>query len=686
MSLFRPKIEHLIGFFICGLALAVRFVWLEADPPSFFSGTGQDLLTDPYSITYFARNKALFGSWNIFDYKLPIIYKYTLASISSFLFFALAGVSRITANLSAVALNLGGAFLFLVAMRRYGSRGLLIASILLLANMSLIVYGRYPFAENGLILLCAALLLVTLRHHASGWGPVLIGLLLALCTLSGKIFGVAMVAPVVLIILARDRERFLRQSALTLIFFLFSIILFAWIFYGGDFTVVFGYLTEQTAGVYGIPSALVWPLDLPVKLLTLGGDSRLFYFSPFLLLMLLASLFGLGLSRDQKERLRADKTLLFNIGWLISGAVCLMIFNYRPLRYQLFLILPMVGIIAAVLGWGVALEAARRIRIIRPAVVFLICWYGTTQISTIIVMLGYESYRLANLVWYMLIPSVILTWIIVTSRAFLLKALTYRHLLIVFLIILYLGNQSLWAVRWYGKKTYCLSEANVDLAQILGTEAVVAGPYAQALTADNRLKSLPYMFGYMRGKADILSNLPITHLAVDVSNWEAALQDYPMLRHSHKCTRYLLREVGVSIFRLSEEAVARTGVNYTPSAFEIAADSRKSPEHKDSAAHYLAKFLKRYPENKSGLRMLSSHYFARGNFAEGFEVYEKLNSLYPCDYALYFEEGMTCYLMYLKTQNRKMLAEAERFFKAAISLNPYIEKDIESAKEQAGGL
>ena len=88
------------------LLFIVRFLKLQIDPPYFFYGFSQAHLTDPYHITFFARNAVLFDNWNPFDYHRWDIFKFSLVSGFSYLLFSLFGVSRITANLSALILNL----------------------------------------------------------------------------------------------------------------------------------------------------------------------------------------------------------------------------------------------------------------------------------------------------------------------------------------------------------------------------------------------------------------------------------------------------------------------------------------------------------------------------------------------------------------------------------------------------
>jgi len=143
--------------FIIGAGAVSRFINLTSDPPDFLKNTSRAILTDPYNLTYFARNKVLFGSWDIFDYNRWIAFKYSLASLVSYIWFAAFGVSQLTANLSALTLSLGGIILFCLVIFKRDRSAALIAGVILFSTMVLNLYGRYPFLENGLIFLCAVL-------------------------------------------------------------------------------------------------------------------------------------------------------------------------------------------------------------------------------------------------------------------------------------------------------------------------------------------------------------------------------------------------------------------------------------------------------------------------------------------------------------------------------------------------
>jgi hypothetical protein len=162
----RPRLTISRRFFIyASLALIallclLRFVNLDADPPHFFKGFSQADLTDPYHLTFAARNAALFGDWNLFDFHRWDVFRNSLVSGVAYIIFSLAGVSRIAANIAALALNLGGVLFFFLGMRGLRPvREILTALLLLLSSAVFFFHSRLPFLENGLIFLCGLLFL-----------------------------------------------------------------------------------------------------------------------------------------------------------------------------------------------------------------------------------------------------------------------------------------------------------------------------------------------------------------------------------------------------------------------------------------------------------------------------------------------------------------------------------------------
>ena len=72
-------LKYLALIIICGMVL-LHFVSLENDPPLYYVGHGQSLLTDPYHLTHSARNEVLFDDWNLYEYHRWDVFKNSLIS------------------------------------------------------------------------------------------------------------------------------------------------------------------------------------------------------------------------------------------------------------------------------------------------------------------------------------------------------------------------------------------------------------------------------------------------------------------------------------------------------------------------------------------------------------------------------------------------------------------------------
>ena len=659
----------------------IRLCWLGSDPPLYFTGLGQGLLTDPYNTTYFTRNYILFGTADPFDYPRLVIFKYSLVSVLSYLFFLIGGVSRITANLTAVLLSTGGVLLYVAGLKRHSSRPAIVTLILLISNMTILVYGRYPLLENGLIFLCALLYFFFMKYYRSGPMLAVTGILIALTALMGKMFGLLLIVPAALVLWFDDRRKFPPRIAIVISSTIVSFILAALLFYGSDVVSVYEFITEQTSGVYGLPTALKSPINFVERWGTFTAETRLFYFAPFVLLLVGLSIIKIILDANIIERLKSNKYLLFNLGWFVSAYVLLMIFNYRPLRYQIFLLLPITAVAASLFDTVTDYKAMSRPRAGRMILLTIAVWFLLIQAAY---MAGfYISSEMASerLVWLMLIPSLPLSYILFKYGTGVTKIISPESRLLPILLIISVLMQSFWIVKWYNGKTYLLKQAGEDLVRVVSNKAVIGGPYAQALTIDNKLKSVTYMFGLSGKERGRFGRFPVTHLAVDISNWRQAQKDFPILKDSYKLADYWLRDIKIDLVSIAQTLPARAGINYSMTDFEKAGRYHSAARYPDSVFLYLRNFLSEHPKSKAGLRLLSNYYLSAGAVSQGFKVFDRLISFYPDDFSLYFENGRAYYLFYLNTGNREYLKQSDKYFALALERNKFIEGDIKAAKE-----
>ncbi|MCK4607499.1 MAG: hypothetical protein KAU35_09405, partial [candidate division Zixibacteria bacterium] len=338
--------KALIISFILGLVF-LRVVGIESDPPLFYVGHGQAQLTDPYQFSFFARNAVLYGEWNPFDFHRWDVFRYSLISGVSYLFFSAFGVSRVTANLVAIVLHMGGLLLFLLGLRRFRDFWeVSLVALLLLLNSSLFFYGRLPFLENGLIFLSGLTFFVFVHYGHRAWGQAMTGALVALATLSGKLFGFLLLGPVLICLLVVYRSRVAVPILVTVTSLVLTAVAYMLVFYGGDLTTLLNYSAEQTVGMYGPPPGFSSLPDFFEMLMTYGGNG-LWQYTPFLTLLTAISLVLVVLRVPFAGAVKPESVaMIFCVAWLVGGVFGLMPFFYRPMRYGLFLFLPMAAISA----------------------------------------------------------------------------------------------------------------------------------------------------------------------------------------------------------------------------------------------------------------------------------------------------------------------------------------------------
>lgn len=664
--------------------ILTRFMYLISDPPGFFKKTSRALLTDPYNLTYFARNKVLFGDWDIFDYNRWMAFKYSAVSLISYIWFKLFGVSRMTANLGAVTLSFLGTAVICGIIYRKNHKAGLITSVLLFSNMILNLYGRHPFLENGLIFLSSGLFGVYVLKGKSWWGLILTGLLAALCVLSGKLFGIVLAVPVLLVILVQERNHFSKRAGLFMGSFLLSMVFLSMLYYGSDLEIVYSYISEQTVGMYGPPDALQSPLAFVEQFMTLGGSSLTFHFNPVLMVLLFFVSLLFLVRPDNVKLLRENRELLYLVGWLIAGFLLLSFPNYRPLRYQLFLFLPACGIIGFIFSTPIDHKAGGKIGWIIRIFTLLVCWYFAEQIIMAILRpLDIDAPGLAyRMVWYTLPVGMIMTGLVVYYRRPFLRFVSSRGIFLTILLGLYLIFQGQWTWRWFTERSYIIESFGKDCCETLGEDAVVIGPYAQTLTINSNIKSFIYMFGLSNREPDLFKRFPLTHLATDKPNFDAALVDYPQLRGSLETVNGTLKYTFINLIRINNEVLKAEDVNYRPSDYEKGIEFFVSNQT-DSTGYYLERFLAKYPENGQGLMLAANHYARLGEFTRCREFLDRGKSLYYGDFSYIFEVAYIYYKIALVTGEVQAMVEADKLFKRSAELNPDIASQIQAAKAQA---
>lgn len=662
MRLF-PKIPF---FVILAFLIVLRFLSLEIDPPYFFKGYTQAHLTDPYHLTFFARNAVLFDDWNPFDFARWNIFKYSLVSGTSYLIFSLFGISRITAGLTALILNLAGILFFVLAiLNRRDKREIAIFLLVILSSGIFLFYSRLPFLENGLIFFSGLLFFIFIKYGDTKWGQAASGFIIVLAALAGKLFGLLLFAPIAAgLIFIYGRKSFspiLRAVAGSVA----GGGLYLLIFYSGDISLLWIYYTEQTVGMYGADIGLGAPMVLLGKFLTYGSTNGLLGLSPFFLFIVLAGMLAAILTAVKMNK--ADLPVLFCLVWIIAGAAGLMLFNYRPLRYMLFLFPPM-SYLAAYAGNLIFEKDGLRPVLSRKALilplVFILLWYLLNQIVCLFYpreeIVGAAVSAMPLTGGGALIVTVLLS-IFLKNKG----CIIHRYVIMAVIIPLlagYVVRQGIMIYQGYAIPGNYLRQYSVELGRIIDSDAVLTGPYTPALTLNNNLKGVIYHFGLSDVEKDLFKKFPITHVVTDVSNWERAKRDFPFLGSSIMTAKFIIRNFTVYVYRLPDADCSMTD-------YEKGVYAREKREA-DSALIYFDRFVRNNPDNILGFEALSDAYKNAGRPIDQMKVLKIMAGRFPENFRVHLHCSNS-YLWAYKESGREELKAAAAYHSTILRrLNP----------------
>jgi len=653
---------------IIAVLIVLKFSWLELDPPYFFKGYSTAHLTDPHHLTFFARNAVLFGDWNPFDFHRWDIFKYSIVSGMSYPVFLIGGVSRLSANLTAVILSLGGIFLFWGGFKKGRSflESALVLSAIMFSSM-LFFYGRLPFLENGVILFSGLLAFVFMQYHRKPWGQAVCGILIAAAMLHGKLFAVSLMAPVVMVSILYYRRESPKPVFFILGGFLLYCLAFFLLFLQGSPDIIKQYYLEQTVGMYGAPEGLISLFGFIEQFVTYGSDSGFVRFSPFLIVLGGAGMIVFLLTNDLREKpVRENLVYHFCFFWIIFGILALVPFNYRPMRYAIYLYLPIaaMGIYPIALVFQKEVMLVRRVRPEMIVLLILITWYLLSQVYLLAVPHHEEIFSGISAMPFTFIGSLV----IVTGIVLFIKKA--RNLFgpklagVISLVFLagYGINQSGYLHRGLSEPGYDLRKISEEIGEIAAPEAVLTGPYAPTLLMDNNLRGVIYHFGLAYMEEGFFDKIPISHIVADRPNWEMAVEDYPRLAQAARLAEMPLRDFAIGLFRVNDAKVPTTD-------FERGAIAMRKQEY-DSAAAILGIAAGKYPENIIVLTKWSDACLEAGKIEQCLSITDDLAAKYPDNLRVLVHCGKMYMGLFNKTRNQEFLIKAEEYSQKALEMIP----------------
>ncbi|MCK4632837.1 MAG: hypothetical protein KAT79_06165, partial [candidate division Zixibacteria bacterium] len=445
------------------------------------------------------------------------------------------------------------------------------------------------------------------------------------------------------------------------------------VLYGKDFMAAFSYVGEQSLALHGLPFGLTSPWAFLERLISYGFSNHLFYLDPDLWLLTIVGgiLFVVaGGTRALKERSRAYRLALF---WAVIGIVGLSPLNYSPIRYATL-------IIPGIILFGIlAFETALTVR--RPTKMQL----GRGDLVVLLFVFWFAMYHfVGNLVYFNQIVDRWLVWGLLMGAIpaaygmlYLLKKrgglISSRMLLTGLTVVLALSlttNTFRNRRLHFQDHNFNIAEANADIAQIIGDDAVVSGSYGPAITVGTNLRSFIHMFGVTQLDSTLFDRQPVTHLALDDDNLDEALRSYSELADLPAIATYYVRDYRVRLFNISQVFANHQAHTYQPSIYEQALTCYNN-EQFDSAFVLANRFQSMYPDSKSGGLLMCDLLSRRELVDDAYRLFVRLADLYPTDFYIQMQCGRFIQMMALTSGNNDLASLARNYYDRGMRVNRF---------------
>lgn len=694
---------------VAALAVVCRMVNLGADPPVDVSWS-QDLLTDPPQYSSYARTAVAHDSWNPLNDEKLVFFRKNITGAFAYVVFTLFGPGVTTANLTAVLLNLVAVgFLAWGVGRAFGFLAGLTAAWILAVNYLFVSYGRQPFLEVASNACLAVAFWAVLSSSRAWWWMLIGGVVAGAGTFFGKVTALH-AAPVFIlatIMLALDEDGALKGVArwrrplgylagfgvVALLWYVFA--------YSAASDEVRAYLTEQSRTLYGAPVGLQSLTGFFRQFFSLGVDTKVLTWSPIAAVAGLVGVCGLLLwtvrNRTSLPWWRQLSPAVFlTAGWFLCAYTAFSPFNYRPVRYQVVMWLPL----AAAAGWLVQRLVSQSRTSGKPTTISSHWWVFPILFAA--VAIGLQHFVFENL----LDPtgrgqatsshtaSIIVGLLITAGLLFLVSRPTsgatntprIKSLFEVLVALLFVGvlaDQGRHFVRWWNSPVHTIEQANADLPRVLGPNAVVTGEWSAPLTqlAESPI-GLTHFFSLQESK-DFFAVRPITHVIVEDKQDGAFFKDFPQLSQSaSKVTNYTVRNLRIGVWRVAESGGNAKAQTYVPSFFERL---RQEPAHRplDSIVMDLAQRVADSANHYSGWAFAADLLRRTDRKSEAVDAYSKALAFYPDDFVLLAQAGDFSWEIYRTDGGPPERDRAVEYWQRALRVTPNNPQILERLRQAA---
>jgi tetratricopeptide (TPR) repeat protein len=225
--------------------------------------------------------------------------------------------------------------------------------------------------------------------------------------------------------------------------------------------------------------------------------------------------------------------------------------------------------------------------------------------------------------------------------------------------------------RWHFlENNFNIIETNQDIPLLLSEGAVLSGPYAPALTSDNELPSFIHLFGVALVDTTLFDRQPITHLAVDISNWKEAVKGYPQLQDVQPIASFWIRDYAVNLYNVSKVFRNPEANRYRESAFEQAVAYYYKGQF-DSALIAINPLYKQHRTSKSVALLTADLLYQLERFDDVRKILAELVDRYPTDFNVQLQYARLLQMMGIALNDMEMTSLAQVYYARAVDVNRY---------------
>lgn len=525
------KAAVLAGFLIL---LAIRIVHIEADPPYTLSLSGA-AWGDPGGYNFNARNKVLFGSWEIDDYNM--MYTSYPPHLLTYGIYRVFGVGFAQQNSVPVLFSfLTILFFFLILRRRYDEKIALLGAFLLGINYIFLMFSRIANRDMpAVFFLVLTVYFLQKAEDRAAWLPAA-GAAAALSLTSKSFFffilGGALFGYFLHLLHQRKPLDILRRVAL--IAAGAAVILIPWTL----FIFIPHKASIQSFNSLNVP-LLLPPAD-PVRLLRHFWERPAILLNRMPILAVFGGLFSLRLlyqATHRRKKLQVTDWVF--LSWFFSGALYLAVIYQRFPRRFIPQILPLVFL---AVSWAAAFlrketngEDRHALHWAFPPLLFIWMLFPVSLLLKFLNGRFPQAFRTSTALNLCLLGLSLLFCAAVT--VFALRAsrrsawnapVRVRSVLVLILFLLYCTGHGRLYLDWALAPPHQFRDISQDYGKAF-SDAVFAGLWAPSICTENTHRAHEYFRGYINSREDFFPHFGITHVFTTTHYGEDRIffEDFP---------------------------------------------------------------------------------------------------------------------------------------------------------------